>query len=158
LDQQLNSVEGNEPIGFLLSNKNHALAIAYMQGEGWFYRNINQNSLSSENDSIPNIAKRILKGFSDDPNNPSPYSAFSIKLVLTRKDERINSLKETLQNFKKTHNITKETVSRQTDESLVYIASIYGDIDLLKTLVAYSFDLNKKVGDVTPAYIAAEWS
>jgi ankyrin repeat protein len=156
LEQLLNSMEGKEPIGFLLSNKDHTIAIAYKPDEGWYYRDVNQDSVLSENDSSSGIAKRIMGGFSDDPSKPPPYSAFNIKLVLTRKDERINSLKETLQNFKTTHNITQETASRQTDENLVYVASMFGDIDLLKTLVAYGFDLNKKADGATPAFMAAQ--
>jgi hypothetical protein len=156
LEQRLKSVKGEKPIGFLLSNKTHVVAMVYQPGEGWYYRNINQDSLSSEHYSSSGIANSIIKGFSDDPSNPQSYSAFNIMLVLTRNDARINTLKESLQIFKKTHSITQETASRQTDENLVYIASMMGDVDLLKTLVVYGFDLNKKVNGITPAYIAAQ--
>ncbi|WP_165482821.1 ankyrin repeat domain-containing protein [Legionella gresilensis] len=154
-EEQAQASASQEPIGFLLSNSAHTVALIYTPGQGFTYRDINQEKQISTTRDHTDIVNAIRKGF----RNSGPYSAFNTKIILTADDKRRDSLQQKLGLFKQEYSLTKEIAHREAEGiNLTYIAAQHGCSSLLTPLKYFEVDFNKADNDgVTPAIIAAQF-
>ncbi|MGQ3890209.1 ankyrin repeat domain-containing protein [Legionella sp. CNM-1927-20] len=154
-EEQAKASASQEPIGFLLSNYAHTVALIYTPGQGFTYRDINQEKQISTTSDNTVIVNAIRKGF----RNSGPYSAFNTKIILTATDERRDSLQQKLASLKQQYSLTKEIAHREAEGiNLTYIAAQHSCSSLLIPLKIFEVDFNKTDKDgITPAIIAAQF-
>ncbi|MGQ3888581.1 ankyrin repeat domain-containing protein [Legionella sp. CNM-1927-20] len=132
----------DQPIGLLLSNRKHVVALVYKPDQGWAYRDINQDPDSNYTFDTKTIAANIIRGFSG--TNNDDYITFNAKIVLTNLDIRSNYLEKRLLQFKQEHPINKDIAKRKADPiNLVYTAAQYNHFELINDLAKHGADLNQ---------------
>ncbi|WP_419420486.1 ankyrin repeat domain-containing protein [Legionella sp. D16C41] len=158
-------IDNKAPIGFLLESEDHAVTLIYTPNVGWSYRDINQDPLDVEANDDPldhannlsELAEVISMGFNFSTYEEiNAYTAFNIKLVLTKKDPRCNLLKDILTAFKHTHIVTEELASRRANGiNLLWLAAYFGHLSLVKELAGQGAEINLVDSDGdTPLLVA----
>ncbi|STX52092.1 ankyrin 3 [Legionella busanensis] len=146
-------IDNKAPLGFLLENEDHAVALIYTPNIGWSYRDVSQDPLDvvvANDDPLDHanhlleVVEAISMGFVLSANaETNTYAAFNIKLVLTKKDSRCNLLKETLTAFKHTHVVTKQLASRRANSiNLLWLAASFGHVSLVEELIDQGTEVN----------------
>lgn len=106
----------SQPIGILLSNREHTTPLCYKPGWGWMARDINADSserrplIFRTADTPYSLKEKIIAGLHTPLN--SPYIILDAKVILTGADPRLKILKKTLALFKQSHLITPEILRR----------------------------------------------
>ncbi|WP_115712768.1 ankyrin repeat domain-containing protein [Legionella sainthelensi] len=157
LDNRELSVRSEAPIGLLLTDEYHAVALIYDPSEGGFiFRDINQTT------RVLYDSKDIAKHINIAMNNSTPrdqFIPFNAKVILPRNDNRCDLLSDKLAAFQKTHYPIGESFAKRQDKfvNLAFIAARDDHTAALEVLAENKDDLNKPVkGGVTPAFIAAQ--
>lgn len=146
--------ESAEAVGLLLKSISHAVALSYEPNQGWLFRDINQDPTFMITDT-KSIARKIMEGFECNPQ--CPYLAFDTKIILTKSDKRNPSLKTKLDTFKKSNVLTKDTISRLSeDANLVFVAAENGYASKITELAALGANLDLRYEGISSAYIAAQ--
>ncbi|MGQ3889459.1 ankyrin repeat domain-containing protein [Legionella sp. CNM-1927-20] len=145
----------SEPIGILLGTLEHTVAMVYKPGQGFIYRDSNQDPLGLISDNTL-LVDAIMQG--QGFQNDSPYSAFNVKVIIPAEDKRYDHLKTELASFKKLHPINKEIAQREANSvNLVHIAAHHGHHELIYPLKILGADLNKRdKNGRTPAFMGAQ--
>ncbi|AUH72617.1 ankyrin repeat domain-containing protein [Legionella sainthelensi] len=155
-DRRELSVRSEAPIGLLLTNEDHAVALIYDPSQGgFFFRDINQTQRVFCDPK--DIAKQIYKAM-DKSNKPDQFVSFNATVILPRNDNRCDLLSEKLAAFQKMHYPIGESFAKRQDkfDNLAFIAAKSNHAAVLELLAENKADLNKPTKrGITPALIAA---
>ncbi|WP_419420113.1 ankyrin repeat domain-containing protein [Legionella sp. D16C41] len=136
---ETSAVLSKDPIALLLGGEDHSIGLTYQPGYGWNCGDINQKLEPPIEKS--QLVKAIKKAF--EQKNDSFFTAFNVKVLLTKNDPRCEALQAGLQALKITYPITEDVARRRTGTvNLLYIAAKYGLLEEVEALIAAGADLN----------------
>ncbi|MDX2345449.1 MAG: ankyrin repeat domain-containing protein [Legionella sp.] len=157
LARTIDKVGCTDEVGFMLSNKGHAIALSYHPStHNWCVMDINQwkikKSVYGQFKSFTKqllgiskgahhsreVAAKIKLGFSshlDEKKNE--YSAFSAKAIVLGNSKYADALTKAFLQLKKTHEITYDMSQRSEEVNLLYIATKFGHADYVEKLLTF---------------------
>jgi ankyrin repeat protein len=148
------SSEPKETVGILLMGRRHSITLTYIPGSGFKWMDV--NFFPQSNFFVTSVLAELIT-ISFNPSEEAPsYLAFTAYAFMTGNNLQTTQLKNNLEQFKKTHIITKEIASRREKGlGLSHMAAQQGDADVITALGKAGADLNQvDGGGNTPAHLA----
>lgn len=118
-DRRELSVRSEAPIGLLLTNEDHAVALIYDPSQGgFFFRDINQTQRVFCDPK--DIAKQIYKAM-DKSNKPDQFVSFNATVILPRNDNRCDLLSEKLAAFQKCITLSENLLLKDKINLIIWL-------------------------------------
>lgn len=143
-----------DPIGLILTNVDHAIALVYKPSVGWQCMEINSYGPERpQQQLVIDIAKKIKQAFTRDPRKP--FVAFHVSVITTGNHPQKSNLTDRFLAYKSHHLPTREIALREDVIGLAYLAAKHGHADYISLLGYYGANLSRRDAYyVTPAHLA----